>query len=260
MRYLTLGLRWCDPSSYMISGWDQLVNMYSNYSLPLFMSEYGCITNTRTFQETKALYGTNMTKVFSGGLVYEYSEEGNGYGLVTINGDTVAEVGSQFTDLQSALASVNDPQDGGGYSTNGVIQTCPEQSDDWDTSPFIGTALPAMPTAAEKYMQKGAGKGPGILRSCRALSHYDALADICFTGLSGAGSQNDGSGSSSTASANAGAVTTTYGSDTITATASSTGAKSSPSKSAASMSIASTDYTLLTSCIIIFGTIIFEIY
>lgn len=122
------------------------------------MSEYGCITNTRTFQETKALYGTNMTKVFSGGLVYEYSEEGNGYGLVTINGDTVTEVGSQFTDLQSAFASVSDPADGGGYSTDGVVQTCPEQSDDWDTSPFVGTALPAMPTAAEKYMQDGAGK------------------------------------------------------------------------------------------------------
>lgn len=144
--------------------------MYSNYSLPLFLSEYGCITNTRTFEETKALYGTNMTKVFSGGLVYEYSEEGNGYGLVNINGDTVTQVGSQFTYLQNALASVSDPQDGGGYSTDGVVQTCPDQSDDWDTSPFTGTALPAMPTGAEKYMQNGAGKGPGMLKSCSAVS------------------------------------------------------------------------------------------
>lgn len=223
------------------------------------MSEYGCITNTRTFQETKALYGTNMTKVFSGGLVYEYSEEGNGYGLVTINGDTVTEVGSQFTDLQSAFASVSDPADGGGYSTDGVVQTCPEQSDDWDTSPFIGTALPAIPTAAEKYMQDGAGKGPGMLRSCCALSQYNSLADIWFTGLTGAGSQNDGSGSSSTAPANAGAVTTTYGSGITSATVSSTGAKSSSSKNAASRSIASTDYILLTSCIIMFGTIISEV-
>jgi len=29
-----------------------------------------------------------MTGVYSGGLVYEYSEEGNNYGLVTITSDT----------------------------------------------------------------------------------------------------------------------------------------------------------------------------
>jgi Glucanosyltransferase len=31
------------------------------------MSEYGCITNTRTFEEVAALYNTEMTGVFSGG-------------------------------------------------------------------------------------------------------------------------------------------------------------------------------------------------
>lgn len=38
---------WCDPSSFMQSGWDAKVRMYSGYSLPLFLSEFGCITNTR---------------------------------------------------------------------------------------------------------------------------------------------------------------------------------------------------------------------
>lgn len=40
---------WCDPSSYTTSGWDQKVKQYSSYSIPLFLSEYGCITNTRKF-------------------------------------------------------------------------------------------------------------------------------------------------------------------------------------------------------------------
>ena len=164
------------------------------------MSEYGCITNTRTFAETSELYQPEMTKVFSGGLVYEYSAEGNGYGIVTISGSTVTSVDDQLSDLKSALANVTDPTDGGGYSTSSTTQTCPDQSDDWDTSPFTGSALPAMPTGAEKYMEDGAGTGPG---------------------LTGDGSQDASGGSSATASSGAGAVSTTYGSGT-SATGSST--------------------------------------
>lgn len=206
--YAINNYEWCDPSSYTTSGWSALVEQYSNYSIPLFMSEYGCITNERTFAETAELYKEEMTKVFSGGLVYEYSQEGNGYGVVTISGDSVSPVGSQFSDLQSALANVSNPSNGGGYSTATTVQNCPDQSDDWDTSPFTGSALPAMPSGVEKYMKDGAGTGPG---------------------LSGDGSQNAGSGSTSTAAANAGAVTATYGNGA----ASQTGSSSSTSSSSA---------------------------
>ncbi|KAI7558038.1 1,3-beta-glucanosyltransferase, partial [Hortaea werneckii] len=64
---------WCDPSSFTQSGWDQKVEKFSNYSLPLFLSEYGCITNKRQFNEVSALYSDKMTSVYSGGLVYEYA-------------------------------------------------------------------------------------------------------------------------------------------------------------------------------------------
>lgn len=71
---------WCDPSDFVTSGWNKKVETYKNYSLPLFLSEYGCITNTREWNEVKALYSTNMTSVYSGGLAYEYTLEANGYG------------------------------------------------------------------------------------------------------------------------------------------------------------------------------------
>lgn len=171
---------------------------------PPSLSEYGCITNTRTFAETAALYQTDMTSVFSGGLVYEYSEEGNNFGLVTISGSTVTPVGSQFSDLQQQMTSTSNPSGNGNYSTSGVVQSCPGQSDNWNTSPFTGSALPAMPSGALQYFQKGAGTGPG---------------------LAGSGSQQASGGSSGTASANAGAATTTYGSGA--AGASSTSTKSS---------------------------------
>lgn len=213
--------------------------MYSNYSIPLFMSEYGCITNTRTFKETAELYKPEMTKVFSGGLVYEYSAEGNGYGIVTISGNSVTSVDSQFDDLKSALASVDNPSNGGGYSTDGKVQSCPEQQSDWDTKPFTGSALPAMPSGATKYMKNGAGDGPG---------------------LSGDGSQNAGGGSSSTASTGAGSVTATYGNGVAASTgsASGSGSSSSASNSAASpMHMARADFAPLMCGVLVFASMMF---
>jgi len=68
---------WCDPNTFVGSGWSGFAQMYSNYSIPLFLSEYGCNTNPpRPFQEVQALYSTSeMASVYSGGLVYEYTEE-----------------------------------------------------------------------------------------------------------------------------------------------------------------------------------------
>lgn len=122
------------------------------------MSEYGCNTNTRTFQEVSALYNIEMTNVFSGGLVYEYSNEGNGYGLVTISGNTVT-TNSAFTALQSAYSAQANPSGNGGASSTSAVSTCPTQSAEWDVA---NDALPAIPAAAEKYMSTGAGTGPGL--------------------------------------------------------------------------------------------------
>jgi hypothetical protein len=160
------------------------------------MSEYGCITNGRTFQEVSALYNTEMTGVFSGGLVYEYSQEGNGYGLVTINGDTVTP-NSDFTALQSAYAAQANPTGNGGASSTSAVSTCPTESAEWDVP---NDNLPAIPAAAEAYMSTGAGPGPG---------------------LTGAGSQNSGDAETESTG------TATAGSGTVTETSSSTATKKS---------------------------------
>jgi hypothetical protein len=148
---------WCDPSSFQQSGWSAKVQQYSNYSIPLFLSEYGCNTNTRTFQEVAALYNTEMTPVYSGGLVYEYSQEGNNYGLVQINGNSVDEL-PDFSAYQQALANTTPPSGDGGYDANGQPSECPPQGNAWD---ITTTDLPAMPVNAQKYFTSGAGTGPG---------------------------------------------------------------------------------------------------
>ncbi|GAB7350395.1 hypothetical protein MBLNU459_g1016t1 [Dothideomycetes sp. NU459] len=198
---------WCDPSSYTQSGWSQKVAQYGNYSIPLFLSEYGCITNDRTFQEVTALYNTEMTGVYSGGLVYEYSQEDNGYGLVTISGSSVS-TNSDFTALKSQLAANPAPTGDGGYSTNGTASSCPASSDTFELTSFTGEELPAMPSGASKYLTSGAGSGPG---------------------LKGDGSQNAGGGSSSTATPGSGSATVTAGGSSSTSKSTSTASKGAAS-------------------------------
>ncbi|KAI7517378.1 hypothetical protein KC331_g21740, partial [Hortaea werneckii] len=119
--------------------------------------------------------------------------------------------------LGKELNSTSDPENGGGYSTNGTKQDCPSQSDDWDTSPFTGSALPAQPSGVEKYFKNGAGDGPG---------------------LDGDGSQQAGSTQIATASAGVGSATATYGSGDSSSTGGSSPSSDSSSSGSASSSSA----------------------
>ncbi|KAI5206393.1 hypothetical protein E4T39_02407 [Aureobasidium subglaciale] len=76
---------WVGKSSMTWSGWDRLVSRYEKFAIPTFLSEYGAnLHKPRQFQETKALYSSAMSKVFSGGCVYEFTESANRYGLVVM--------------------------------------------------------------------------------------------------------------------------------------------------------------------------------
>jgi hypothetical protein len=208
---------WCDPSSFQISGWDQKVKNFTGYGIPIFLSEYGCNTNTRKFEEVAALYNTEMTSVYSGGLVYEYSEEGSHYGLVTINSDGTITEGPDYAALKTALAGTSDPSGTGGYNATGGASNCPAKSANWEVT---GDSLPAIPSAAAAMMKTGAGKG---------------------FGLTGAGSQNAGGTSTGTATPGSGSVTAT----------------GTPKKSSASLSQTSFDKTpfFLTGVVVAFSLV-----
>jgi hypothetical protein len=175
---------WCDPSSFTTSGWDQKVKNFTNYGIPIFLSEYGCNTNTRKFEEVTSLYSTDMTAVYSGGLVYEYSQEESNYGLVTISGSSISER-DDFTALQSAFKATANPSGDGGYNSTGGASGCPKKSSNWEVD---GDSLPAIPSAAAAMMKDGAGKG---------------------VGLTGKGSQNAGGTSTGTATPGSGSATST---------------------------------------------------
>jgi 1,3-beta-glucanosyltransferase GAS1 len=72
---------WCGNSSYEESGFDQRTLEFSQYTVPVFFAEYGCNqVQPREFSEVGALYGNQMTPVWSGGIVYMYFQEANDYG------------------------------------------------------------------------------------------------------------------------------------------------------------------------------------
>lgn len=154
------------------------------------LSEYGCNTNSRQFQEVASLYSPEMTSVYSGGLVYEFSEEGSKYGLVTISGSTITE-GPDFKALKAAFQKTSNPPGDGGYNPSGGPSKCPSKSANWEVA---DDSLPAIPSAAAAYMSKGAGKGAG---------------------LTGAGSQNAGGTSTGTATKGSGSVSATAKSSSI---------------------------------------------
>ncbi|KAJ5519977.1 CAZyme family GH72 [Penicillium fimorum] len=151
---------WCDPSSFTTSGWDQKVKNFTGYGLPLFLSEYGCNINTREFNEVEALYSEKMTPVYSGGLVYEYTQGKNNYGLVKVDGDDV-KPNKDYKALKAAFEETDNPKGNGNYNSTGGASGCPVKSlPNWNVD--ADALLPAMPAPAKKYLTEGAGKGEGF--------------------------------------------------------------------------------------------------
>lgn len=146
-----------------------------------------------------------MTPVYSGGLVYEYTVEGDTrqqkYGLVNVKGDSPKEK-PDFDTLQSVFKATPLPKGDGGFKSSGEASKCPAGSKTWLVESNL---LPAMPPKASQYFKSGAGKGQG---------------------LEGEGSQDRGAESTGTATAGS-------GQPTVTGTANAGGANPSGSEGAA---------------------------
>lgn len=99
---------WCGDASFESSGYDVLVKDFSNTTIPIFFSEYGCNEVTpREFTEVPVLYSEKMTPVFSGGLIYEYSEEPNNYGLVNLNDNSTVSILNDYDNLRKQYNSLD---------------------------------------------------------------------------------------------------------------------------------------------------------
>lgn len=139
---------WCGDSTYQTSGYAARTAEFQNYNVPVFFAEYGCNTQpggaaTREFTEVAALYGTDMAPVFSGGIVYEYFEEVNDYGLVTIAADASVSTLADFNAWSTQIASVSPSSvQASAYTPTNSAQSCPTVDANWQVSP---SGLPPTP-------------------------------------------------------------------------------------------------------------------
>ncbi|THY50479.1 hypothetical protein D6C98_05989 [Aureobasidium pullulans] len=134
---------WCDPSTYSTSGYEARTEEFESYSVPVFFAEYGCNAHRpRTWGEVEALYGDDMTKVWSGGIVYMYFETENEYGLVSVTNNKVSTLGD-YSNLSKAMATVSPSGvNSASYTPSNTIASCPAIATDWEAK---ASPLPPSP-------------------------------------------------------------------------------------------------------------------
>ncbi|KAL6950977.1 hypothetical protein ACO0QE_000262 [Hanseniaspora vineae] len=155
--------QWCGDQDFESSAYDKLVSDYADYTKPVFFSEFGCNKVTpRKFQEIEALYSDKMFNTFAGGLVYEFSQEANDYGLVEIDSVTNGvRLLKDFVTLKSQLEknpapdSSRVPMDSSRTSKQVGIPSCEKNYEN------LGIDLDSPADQAKDLIKKGVDVKPG---------------------------------------------------------------------------------------------------
>ncbi|CAG8511088.1 1093_t:CDS:2 [Ambispora leptoticha] len=185
---------WCGNSTFESSGWAARTQEFSNYSIPVLMSEYGCnLVSPRPFTEVATLYGPQMTSIWSGGIVYEWTEEANNYGLVKVNDNSSITPLQDFYNLKQQLANINPAGvKYDSYSPDNKPSDCPSNSPTWQASAHLP------PTPSEKACQcmvsslscvtsnQTASNNQTITDAFSLICGYTRCADITANATTGA--------------------------------------------------------------------------
>ena len=122
----------------MGSGYSDRTDFFRNYSVPVFFAEYGCNTpggaEGRLWEDTTALYSSNMTGVWSGGIVYMYFEENNDYGIVTINNNQATTMKNYGTLSSRLAAATPSGVASSAYNPTNSPQPCPSIYSGWSAA------------------------------------------------------------------------------------------------------------------------------
>ncbi|EAA29442.1 hypothetical protein GE21DRAFT_6957 [Neurospora crassa] len=137
---------WCGHNTIKGSGYQDQIDFFKNYSVPVFFAEYGCNipdgADGRIFEETTALYSDAMTDVFSGGIVYMYFEEDNDYGLVKVSGNSAKTMKNYDKLKANVLAAKPKTVELDSYKPANEPAECPDVTSNWQVT---GDALPPTP-------------------------------------------------------------------------------------------------------------------
>lgn len=133
---------WCGYSNFKSSGYEDLTKEHVDYPIPIFFSEYGCnAIRPRPFTEIEEIYGNKMNQVWSGGIVYEYFEEVNNYGIVTENDSSEIVKLPEFDILKEKLKGTENLKFKISKNKNigfdKIDIKCDDQNSVWKASPVL---------------------------------------------------------------------------------------------------------------------------
>jgi hypothetical protein len=171
---------WCGGASFTSAGYDILLNDFSNTTIPIFFSEYGCNqVLPRTFTEVGAIYSEPFTGVFSGGMVYEFTEEPNNYGLVTTNSNGTVQLRTDYVNLQSQYNKIDLAKLTAANST-ATGRTAPSCSTITITSNITNSfEVPARPDGFDTLIQNGInGTFPSGTTAVTTRTEPDTVYDV----------------------------------------------------------------------------------
>lgn len=168
---------WCGATAtFENSGYSDIVKNFSSYSVPYFFAEYGCNTSPpRNFSNVLAMYGSEMDDMLSGGFVYEYFNEANDYGLVTLSGSTIS-TRSDYNSFSTEIAKVSPTgvNSASFTATNTALQACPTIDSLWKAS----STLP--PTPDEELCSCMTQALTCVVSDSVSSSDYGTLFDLIY--------------------------------------------------------------------------------
>ncbi|KKK26336.1 hypothetical protein ARAM_004258 [Aspergillus rambellii] len=220
---------WCGKSSYTKSGYDVLTEDFRNASLPVFFSEYGCnAVKPRVFTEVEAIYGEDMTQAFSGGLVYEWTQEANEYGLVQINSNGTVTLLIDYDNLMTQYNKLDMSRIAASNATQTSVKPVTCSASLIQNSTFsTNFTLPAKPPGVQDMIDNGltnitAGSLVSVKSQTIPTTIYDyngqEITDIKLNVLSSDESNTPGSNPSGSTSSSGNSTSSSSSTSTSTST------------------------------------------
>lgn len=177
---------WCGDANYDSSGYRERTVEMGDAGVPVFLSEYGCNTKgPRRFSEIGAIYGPAMSRVWSGGFVFELFQHVSGHGLVEEREGRFVKL-DDFHAVRLRLLEAAPRGAHRGYAADRIVdRPCPAMGAQWRASPKMPPS-PANTSACDAMMDQ---------LTCVALTgDGDVLDRICAESDCGALAQNGTSG------------------------------------------------------------------
>lgn len=153
---------WCGPdATFQSSTYADIVDQFKDSPVPIFFSEYGCNEpQPRYFNEVQSIYGSDMNSIWSGGIVYEWTQESNDYGIVDVSDKGDITFRQDYSALQNQYLKldINALQNGKG-GAGGKRPTCTTnliKEDDFNGN----FTLPKLPPGGQDLIDNGVKPAP----------------------------------------------------------------------------------------------------